>query len=110
MKRLAPGLVGLVLVAALSAGRDPQPPAAEPVARAYAAAWTKGDYPAMWALLTEESKARVGGSGFLPRRPRIGEQMTLKTLEATTGAPVHPAGANGSPDPRTATTPLSVTF
>jgi len=49
---VAPGLVGLVVVAAIFAACEPQPPAAEPVARAYAAAWTKGDYQAMWDLLT----------------------------------------------------------
>jgi penicillin-binding protein 2 len=107
---LAPGLVGLVVVAAIFAACEPQPPAAEPVARAYAAAWTKGDYQAMWALLTDESKARVGEDGFIKRLPRIADEMTLTSLEATTGVAVHPAGSNGSPDPRKATVPLSVTF
>jgi len=107
---VAPGLVGLVVVAAIFAACEPQPPAAEPVARAYAAAWTKGDYQAMWDLLTDESKARVGEDGFIKRLPRIADEMTLTSLEATTGAAVHPAGSNGSPDPRKATAPLSVTF
>src|SRR5712692_7412914 len=110
MKRFGPGLVGLLVVASLFAACEPQPPAAEPVARAYAAAWAKSDYQAMWALLTDESKARVGEDGFIARLPRIAEEMTVKSLEATTGAAVHPAAANGSPDPRKATASLSVTF
>jgi len=36
--------------------------------------------------------------------------MTQTSLEATTGNAAHPAAANGSPDPRRATVPLSVTF
>lgn len=110
MKRFAPGLVALAVVASLFAACEPQPPAAEPVARAYAAAWAKGDYQAMWDLLTDESKARVGEDGFIKRLPRIAEEMTLKSLDATTGPAVHPVGASGSPDPRKATAPLSVTF
>src|SRR6266540_811511 len=110
MKRFAPGLVALSVVASLFAACEPQPPAAEPVARAYAAAWSKGDYPAMWDLLTVESKARVGEDGFITRLPRIAEEMTLTSLDATTGAAVHLTGANGSPDPRRATVPLAVTF
>ena len=99
-----------MIVGSLFAACEPQPPAAEPVARAYAAAWAKGDYEAMWGLLTDESKALVGEDGFLKRLPRIADEMTLTSLEATTGAAVHPAGPNGSPDPRKATAPLTVTF
>ncbi|HEV2249747.1 MAG TPA: penicillin-binding transpeptidase domain-containing protein [Candidatus Limnocylindria bacterium] len=110
MKRWAPGLAALLTVAFLFSACEPQPPAAEPVARAYAAAWVNGDYPAMWDLLTEDSKARVGEDGFLKRLPRIAEEMTLTSLEATTGAAVHPAAANGSPDPRRATVSMRVTF
>ena len=110
MKRFVPGLVALAVVSSLFAACEPQPPAAEPVARAYAAAWAKGDYLAMWALLTDESKARVGEDGFVKRLPRIAEEMTLKSLDATTGPAVHPAAQNGSPDPRKATASLSVNF
>src|SRR5207248_9255619 len=67
-------------------------------------------YQAMWDLLTDDSRTRVGADAFLGRLPRIAEEMTLKSLDATTGAAVHPAGPNGSPDPRRATAPLSVTF
>ena len=110
MKRFVPALVGLTVAASLFAACEPQPPAAEPTARAYAAAWVKGDYQAMWDLLTDESKARVGEDGFIKRLPRIAEEMTLKSLEATTGVAAHPPGPNGSPDPRKASAPLSVTF
>jgi penicillin-binding protein 2 len=64
----------------------------------------------MWALLTQDSRARVGEDGFIKRLPRIAEEMTLRSLEATTGPAVHPAGPNGSPDPRRATASLGVTF
>ena len=110
MRRFAPGLVALTVVASLLAACEPQLPAADPAARAYAAAWAKSDYQAMWDLLTDESRARVGEDGFIARLPRIAEEMTLKSLEATTGPAVHPSGANGSPDPRRATASLSVTF
>src|SRR5437762_963510 len=110
MTRIVFTLVPLLVVASLFAACEPQPPAAEPVARAYAAAWAKGDYQAMWDLLSEDSKARVGDEGFLKRLPRIAEEMSLTSLEATTGPAVHPAAPNGSPDPRRATAPLAVTF
>ncbi len=110
MKHVTLSLVAAVLIGSIFAACEPQPPAADPTARAYATAWTKGDYQAMWDLLTDETKARVGEDGFIKRLPRIAEEMTLKSLEATTGPAVHPAGANGSPDPRRATAPLSVTF
>ena len=103
-------LVALLVVGSIFAACEPQPPAAEPTARAYAAAWAKGDYQAMWDLLTDLSKDQVGQDGFIARLPRIADEMTLKSLDATTGAAVHPAGPNGSPDPRKATVPLSVTF
>ena len=86
MRRFAPALAALAVVASLFAACEPQPPAAEPAARAYAAAWAKGDYQAMWDLLTDDSRTRIGADGFLGRLPRIAEEMTLKSLEATTGA------------------------
>ena len=71
MRRIAFALVGLVVCSSIFAACEPQPPAPEPVARAYALAWAKGDHPAMWALLTDESRAKVGEDGFLKRLPRI---------------------------------------
>ena len=110
MKQVTLYLVAAVVAGSIFAACEPQPPAADPTARAYATAWTKGDYQAMWDLLTDDSKARVGEDGFIKRLPRIGEEMTLTSLEATVGPAVHTAGPNGSPDPRRATAPLSVTF
>src|SRR2546423_7396397 len=110
MRRTGLALVPLLLVGSLLAACEPQPRAAEPVARAYAAAWMKADYQGMWALLTDESKAKVGEDGFVKRLPRIAEEMSLKSLEASIGPAAHPAAANGSPDPRRASAPLSVTF
>src|SRR5260221_12924969 len=113
MRRSVPaiaGLVALVVVASLFAACEPQPPAADPTARAYAASWVKGDYQAMWDLLTDESKAKVGQVGFIARLPRIAEEMTETSLEATVGQAAHLTGANGSPDPRRATATLRVTF
>src|SRR5260221_5705995 len=113
MRRSVPaiaGLVALVVVASLFAACEPQPPAADPTARAYAASWVKGDYQAMWDLLTDESKAKVGQDGFIARLPRIAEEMTQTSLEATVGQAVHLTGATGSPDPRRATATLRGTF
>src|SRR5437773_2565085 len=86
------------------------PPSPDPVAKQYADAWTKGNYKEMWDLLTDESRQRVGTEGFLDRLPRIAEEMTLRSLEATTGLSTREKLPNGSPDPRSATVPLDVTF
>jgi len=86
------------------------PPPPDPVAKAYADAWTKGHYQEMWDLLTDESRQRVGTEGFVDRLPRIAEEMTLRSLEATTGPSTRRKIANGSPDPRNAVVPLDVTF
>ena len=64
----------------------------------------------MWALVSDEAQQRVGAAGFVDRLPRIADEMTLKSLDARTGAASHPALANGSPDPRRATVTLDVTF
>ena len=106
----AHGLVAVFVFAMILAACEAQPPAAEPVARAYAVAWANGAYQTMWDLLTDESRARVGEDGMLMRLPRIADEMSLTSLDATTGPAVHPAGAGGSPDPRRAKAPLSVTF
>ena len=110
MNRFVVALVGMSVIASVLAACEPQPPPAEPVAKAYALAWAKADYAAMWALLTDESKAKVGEDGFIKRLPRIAEEMTLTSIEASAGTATHLAGANGSPDPRRATVPLHVTF
>jgi len=94
----------------LGACQQAGPPPAEPVARAYAEAWQKGDVQAMWALLTEESKQRVGEDGFITRLPRIAEEMTLRSLEAKAGTATIPKLPSGSPDPARATVPLAVTY
>jgi penicillin-binding protein 2 len=86
------------------------PPSPDPVAKQYAEAWTKGNYQEMWDLLTDESHQRVGTEGFLDRLPRIAEEMTLRSLVATTGPSARQKLPNGSPDPRSATVPLDVTF
>jgi len=86
------------------------PPAPEPVARAYAEAWQKGDLRAMWDLLTSESRERVGEDGFIARLPRIAEEMSLRSLEAKPGPAIRGKLPNGSPDPARATAPVAVTF
>ena len=89
---------------------EPGPPAPEPVARQYAAAWEHNDSKAMWDLLTEDAKAEVTTAGFIDRLPRIADEMTLRSLEAKPGQAKHPPLPNGSPDPRKASVPLDVTF
>ena len=86
------------------------PPAPEPVARAYAESWQKGDLRAMWDLLTPESRERVGEDGFIARLPRIAEEMSLRSLEAKPGPAIRGKLPNGSPDPARATAPVAVTF
>jgi len=110
MTRIAVALVVLSVIASVFAACEPQPPPAEPVAKTYALAWARADYAAMWALLTDESKATVGEDGFIKRLPRIAEEMTITSLEASVGVATHPAGPSGSPDPRRAIVPLNVTF
>jgi penicillin-binding protein 2 len=95
---------------AVASACEALPPSPDPVAKAYAEAWTKGQYKEMWDLLTDESRQRVGTEGFIDRLPRIAEEMTLRTLEATTGPSTRERLPNGSPDPRSAAVPLDVTF
>jgi penicillin-binding protein 2 len=95
-----------VFVAACQPGLPPP----EATARQYAAAWTRGDYQAMWDLLSAEAKAQVTPAGFIDRLPRIAEEMTVRSLESRAGAASHPALPNGSPDPRRATVALATTF
>ena len=64
----------------------------------------------MWSLVSDDAKTQVTETGFLDRLPRVAQEMTLRSVEAKTGTANHPASANGSPDPRRATIPLSVTF
>lgn len=64
----------------------------------------------MWAQLTPTSQERVGEEGFLGRLPLIAEEMSLLSLEAKAGVAEFDRQPSGSPDPRRATIPLSVTF
>lgn len=98
------------IAAVASACQEAGPPAPEPVARAYAEAWQKGDVRAMWDLLTPESRERTGEEGFVARLPRIAEEMSLRSLEAKAGTASRGKLPNGSPDPARATVPLAVTF
>jgi penicillin-binding protein 2 len=95
---------------AVASACEALPPSPDPVAKAYADAWTKGHYQEMWDLLTDESRARVGTEGFVDRLPLIAQEMTLRSLEATIGPSTRTKLPNGSPDPRSATVPLEVTF
>ena len=108
------GLTRLLVIAfvaiVVSAGCEPAPPAPEPAARAYAAAWSKSDFDAMWALLSDESHQRVGEEGFLKRLPRIAEEMTQRALDVSVGPVTRPAGKDGKPDPLRATVPLGLVF
>ncbi len=107
MRTLIPLLYAALAVASAC---EAIPPSPDPVAKQYADAWTKGNYKEMWDLLTDESRQRVGTEGFLDRLPRIAEEMTLRSLEATTGPSTRQKLPSGSPDPRSATVPLDVTF
>ena len=109
--RLLARLVALLfVVVTVAAGCEAAPPAPEPVARAYAAAWSKGDYDAMWKLLTDDSRQRAGADGFLKRLPRIAEELTLRSLAVTVGPTTRPAGPDGKPDPARASIPLDLAF
>jgi penicillin-binding protein 2 len=95
---------------AVASACDAVPPSPDPVAKAYADAWTNSHYQEMWDLLTEGSRQSVGTEGFIDRLPRIAEEMTLRSLVATAGPSTRRKLPNGSPDPRSATIPLDVTF
>ena len=106
MRALPAMLFALVSVLAACEPAQPKPDA---VAQQYADAWQKSDYQKMWSLLTDASQQAVGTEGFIDRLPRIGEEMTLRSLEVKVGASSRPL-TNGSPDPDHATIPLDVTF
>jgi penicillin-binding protein 2 len=95
---------------AVASACEALPPSPDPVAKAYAEAWTKGQYKEMWDLLTDEARQRVGTEGFVDRLPRIAEEMTLRSLEVTTAPSTREKLPNGSPDPRSATVALDATF
>jgi penicillin-binding protein 2 len=107
LRSLVPILYAALAVASAC---EPLPPSPDPVARAYADAWMKREYQAMWDLLTEESRERVGTEGFIDRLPLIADAMTLRSLDVTVGPSTRAKLANGSPDPRSATVPMDVTF
>ncbi len=88
---------------------EPAQPQPDAVAKAYAEAWRKADYQAMWALLTEESQQAVGTEGFIDRLPRIAQEMTQSSLDIKVGASSRPSVA-GSPDVQHAVVPLDITF
>ena len=113
IRRLAPAARAFVLlfvVATFVAACEPGPPAPEPVAIKYAESWTGGNYAAMWDLLTAAAQQKYGSAGFTERLPRIADEMTLRSLDVKVGQALHPRQPNGSPDPRRATIPLSLTF
>lgn len=103
-------LAVLFAFAAIASACEPAPPQPGPVAKAYAAAWERSEYRAMWELLAESSRQKVGEAGFIDRLPLIAQEMTLRSLSATVGPAAHPIATDGSPDPRRATIPLMVTF
>ncbi len=100
----------LFLSSAVLTACEPGPPAPEPVAIEYAQAWSASDYQTMWEQLTSASQQRVGTAGFIDRLPRIAEEMTLRSLDAKVGQALHPRLADGSPDPRHVSVPLTLTF
>ncbi|MBI2323807.1 MAG: hypothetical protein HYU87_02435 [Chloroflexi bacterium] len=100
----------LFLVGAVLAACEPGPPAPEPVAIKYAQAWTAGEHQTMWEQLTPASQQKVGRAGFIDRLPLIAKEMTLTSLDAKVGQALHPRLPDGSPDPRRATVPMTVTF
>ncbi|HET7700159.1 MAG TPA: NTF2-like N-terminal transpeptidase domain-containing protein, partial [Candidatus Limnocylindria bacterium] len=94
---------------AVLAACEPAQPQPDATAKAYAEAWQRSDYRAMWELLTDESKARVGTEGFVDRLPRIAQEMTLHSLDVKVGPSSRPL-TNGSPDPARASVPLDVLY
>ncbi len=109
-RRVARGVAVMFLASVVLAACEPGPPAPEPVAIKYAEAWRTADHQTMWGLLTASSQQKVGTAGFLERLPRIAEEMTLRSLDVKVGPALHPRQPSGSPDPRRATVPLSVTY
>ena len=92
-RTLARILVVAFTAIVVSTGCEPAPPAPEPVARAYATAWSNADYEAMFGLLTAQSQQRAGEDGFTKRLPRIAEEMSLRSLEVVAGAKTHGVAA-----------------
>src|ERR1700741_2029420 len=107
MVRILPAFL-FALVAVLGAC-EPAQPQPDSVAKAYAAAWQKSDYQAMWALLTQASQQALGTEGFIDRLPHIAQEMTLSSLDVKVGTSSRPL-VNGTADPQHAVVPLDITY
>ncbi|HEY6958870.1 MAG TPA: penicillin-binding transpeptidase domain-containing protein [Candidatus Limnocylindria bacterium] len=99
-------LFALVSVLAACEPAQPQPDA---VAKQYADAWKQNDYAKMFSLLTDASQKQYGTDGFTDRLPRIGEEMTLRSIDVSVGASTRPV-VSGTADPAHATVPLDITY
>jgi penicillin-binding protein A len=87
--RLAPLVAAAVVAFAAGAavGSGSEDPRRQ-AARAFAEAWTRGDYPAMYALLTAEAKQRVPAARFAASYRRAAKVATLSSV--TAGRPGEP--------------------
>lgn len=73
---LALGAIALVVLVGGSPGRSEHR-----IAREFAAYWTQGDYTRMYALLDDESRARVTPAAFTAAYRSAAETATLRTLD-----------------------------
>ncbi len=104
--RLALILLAVLVVTACEAPA-PRP---EDAARAYAEAWQRADYAAMYELLAPEAKTRLAKDGFVGRYQRVALEMSLEGVEASAGEAVPDQDASRRPIDGRVSVPLTVRY
>ncbi len=105
-RRIALALLAALVIAACEAPA----PRAEDAARAYADAWQRADYGAMYELLTPEARTRVAKDAFGGRYQRIAEEMSSDGVEARVGDSVPEQDASRRPIEGRVSVPLTVRY
>ncbi len=101
--------LGLVAAIVLVACEGPAPKV-EDAARAFADAWHRADYAAMYGLLTPEARTRVARDAFTGRYGRIALEMSLAKVEVTVGEPALEQDTSRKPIESRVRVPLTVRF
>ncbi|HYY54082.1 MAG TPA: penicillin-binding transpeptidase domain-containing protein [Candidatus Dormibacteraeota bacterium] len=106
-RRLACALAALLVLAAACEAPAPKP---EDAARAYADAWQRASFGAMYDLLAPEAQKRIARDAFVGRYARIAEEMSLSGVDVETGVAVAEQDASHKPLEGRMDVPLTVRY